>query len=95
MFLLTPVRPSRLSSFAGKLFGSRSATKSELIHVEEHEVYLAGLWDSSTSHSPVEFTGTREECEAWLADSANVRQNCRNWKQSIRPTGKLLERLVS
>lgn len=91
MFLMTPIRSSRLRSLAGRIFEGNAKRPTGPKLVEEHEVYLAGLWDSRTSHSSVEFTGTREECEAWLADRANVRQSCRNWKQSIRPTGELIE----
>lgn len=91
MILLTQNRPSAIRSFGSKLFGRNAVQPTEPKLVDEYEVYLAGLWDSSTSHAPVEFTGTQEECEAWLADKANVRKNCLNWKQSIRSTGELME----
>lgn len=89
MILIAPARPSVLRTLGSKLFGRKPKEAPKPILVDEHEVYLAGLWDQSTSHAPVEFTGTREECEEFIA--ANPRRNCLNWKQAIRPTGKLVE----
>lgn len=63
--------------------GSTSEPQSEA----EHEVYLAGRWDQTTSHAPVLHIGSLADCEAYLR--ANPRTTCLRSEPRIRPTGRL------
>lgn len=90
MILIAPARPSALRSLGSKLFGRRAAQPAEPTLVDEYEVYTVGRWDSKTAHAPVEHTGTRESCEAFLENS-KLHDNCLNWKSAVRRTGQLME----
>lgn len=54
----------------------------------EHEVYLAGLWDASTSHAPVLFVGSELDCKEYLLD--NPQKNCQRYHARIRATGRMV-----
>jgi len=54
----------------------------------EYEVYLADLWDPTTEHSRVLFTGTEAACELYL--ETDPRPNCTRFKARIRSTGGII-----
>lgn len=85
---LNPLQGGASAQIALDAEAARDRFEARFFLQPEHEVYLADLWDPTTRHSRVLFTGIEEDCELYL--ETDPRPNCMRFKARIRPTGMLI-----